>query len=84
MPEEVPAQVYEEPAMDDAPLLWDKILVPGPDVTDLHTLAQLARMAGNAYVNDDSANPESSNNFRTWYDLDPEWSVVSCTSHIQS
>ncbi|KAF9532216.1 Alpha/Beta hydrolase protein [Crepidotus variabilis] len=44
--------------------LWDKLVVEGPDVEDLHTLAQLARMSGNAY-----ALPGQSN----WYDVDGSW-----------
>ncbi|KAF4615243.1 hypothetical protein D9613_002632 [Agrocybe pediades] len=49
---------------DAEPVIWDPVEVEGPDVDDLHTLAQLARMAGNAY-----ALPGHSN----WYDVDPAW-----------
>jgi lipase ATG15 len=47
---------------------WDKVQVPGPDVEDLHTLDQLARMTGNAY-----ALPGQSN----WYEVDSAWNRVS-------
>ncbi|KAJ7582954.1 alpha/beta-hydrolase [Mycena floridula] len=45
---------------------WDLVDVQGPDVDDIHTLAQLARMAGNAY-----ALPGQ----KTWYDVDPSWTT---------
>ena len=48
-------------------LQWDRLSVPAPDVTDQYTLAQLARMAANAY-----ALPGAPN----WWDLDPMWSAV--------
>ena len=48
-------------------LQWDKVSVSAPDITDQHTLAQLARMAANAY-----ALPGAPN----WWDLDPMWSSV--------
>ncbi|KAK1217417.1 hypothetical protein PQX77_019957 [Marasmius sp. AFHP31] len=47
-------------------LEWDPVEVLGPDVEDRHTLAQLARMAGNAY-----ALPGRKN----WYDLDGAWNT---------
>ncbi|KAF6749957.1 lipase [Ephemerocybe angulata] len=47
-------------------LEWNAVQVEGPDVEDRHTLAQLARMAGNAY-----ALPGHSN----WYDVDPAWNT---------
>jgi len=47
--------------------IWDPIEVEGPDVEDLHTLAQLARMSGNAY-----ALPGQHN----WYDVDQAWNRV--------
>jgi len=50
--------------------LWDPVVVQGPDVEDLHTLAQLARMAGNAY-----ALPGQKN----WYDVDQAWNRVRPT-----
>ncbi|RDB22165.1 putative lipase ATG15 [Hypsizygus marmoreus] len=43
---------------------WDRVQVLGPDVRDRHTLAQLARMTGNAY-----ALPGQKN----WYEVDPAW-----------
>lgn len=46
---------------------WDKIDIIGPDIEDRHTLAQLARMTGNAY-----ALPGQKN----WYDVDPAWNSV--------
>ena len=48
-------------------LQWDKLSVPAPDVTHRNTLAQLARMAANAY-----ALPGAPN----WWDLDPMWTSV--------
>jgi len=42
--------------------------VEGPDVGDLHTLAQLARMSANAY-----ALPGQKN----WYEVDQAWNTVS-------
>lgn len=49
-------------------LQWDKLSVSAPDVTDQYTLAQLGRMAANAY-----ALPGAPN----WWDLDPMWTSVS-------
>lgn len=46
---------------------WEQVDVLGPDVEDIHTLAQLARMTGNAY-----ALPGQKN----WYDVDPSWNIV--------
>jgi lipase ATG15 len=51
---------------------WDRIETLGPDVEDRHTLAQLARMSGNAY-----AIPGQKN----WYDVDGAWNTV-CFVHI--
>jgi lipase ATG15 len=51
---------------------WDRIETLGPDVEDRHTLAQLARMSGNAY-----AIPGQKN----WYDVDGAWNTV-CLVHI--
>ena len=48
-------------------LEWDRLIVPAPDVTDHYTLAQLGRMAANAY-----ALPGAPN----WWDLDPMWTSV--------
>ena len=50
---------------------WDRLEIPGPDVEDLHTLAQLARMAGNAYALFGQSN---------WYDVDPAWNRVSLST----
>lgn len=49
------------------PVEWEQVDVIGPDVEDIHTLAQLARMTGNAY-----ALPGQKN----WYDVDPSWNIV--------
>jgi lipase ATG15 len=46
---------------------WEPQDVLGPDIEDLHTLAQLARMSGNAY-----ALPGKSN----WYEVDSAWNTV--------
>ena len=59
------AQAIQEKCHD---LQWDKLTVPAPDVTDQYTLAQLARMAANAY-----ALPGAPN----WWDLDQTWTSVS-------
>lgn len=47
---------------------WEEVEVYGPDVQDGYTIAQLARMTGNAY-----ALPGWSN----WYDVDIQWNTVS-------
>ena len=52
-------------------LQWDRFSVPAPDITDQYTLAQLGRMAANAY-----ALPGAPN----WWDLDPKWTSVSSIS----
>lgn len=49
---------------------WDPQEVLGPDIEDLHTLAQLARMSGNAY-----AVPGKKN----WYEIDSVWNTVRST-----
>ena len=54
-------------------LLWDRIRTPAPDITDQYTLAQLARMAANAY-----ALPGASN----WWDLDPMWTSVCIITFV--
>lgn len=51
------------------PLEWDAVEILGPDIEDRHTLAQLARMSGNAY-----AIPGQ----KDWYEVDPAWNTV-CT-----
>ncbi|KAF9246459.1 alpha beta-hydrolase [Melanogaster broomeanus] len=48
------------------PVVWVETEVLGPDVTDRHTLAQLARMSANAYHL-----PWQDN----WYELDPSWNI---------
>ncbi|KAI0054021.1 alpha/beta-hydrolase [Auriscalpium vulgare] len=45
---------------------WEPVEVLAPDVEDRHTLAQLARMTGNAY-----ASPGKKN----WYEIDPAWNI---------
>lgn len=45
---------------------WDQIPTQGPDIEDKHTLAQLARLAGNAY-----AFPT-----KRKYEVDPAWNDV--------
>ncbi|KAK7693765.1 hypothetical protein QCA50_003337 [Cerrena zonata] len=45
---------------------WERVETLGPDVQDLHTLTQLARMSGNAY-----ALPGQNN----WYDVDLSWNI---------
>jgi len=55
------------------PLIWDQLEVNGPDVGDLHTLAQLARMSGNAYAMRGRSN---------WYDVDPAWNTVRSVSQL--
>ncbi|KAF7323099.1 hypothetical protein HMN09_00090100 [Mycena chlorophos] len=47
---------------------WTPHVVQGPDLEDRHTIAQLARMAGNAYAY--NTNTSSLGN---WYELDPAW-----------
>lgn len=46
---------------------WNPVEVLGPAVQDIHTLAQLARMSGNAYDLPGRKN---------WYDLDGSWNTV--------
>ncbi|KAF9053911.1 alpha/beta-hydrolase [Hymenopellis radicata] len=45
---------------------WDPVEVLGPNVQDIHTLSQLARMSGNAY---------SLPGQKSWYDLDGAWNT---------
>ncbi|KAH6894981.1 lipase [Coprinopsis sp. MPI-PUGE-AT-0042] len=52
------------PGYQEEDLQWEAQEVVGPNVDDRHTLAQLARMAGNAY-----ALPGQ----RNWYEVDPAW-----------
>lgn len=56
---------HQESAVEQP--IWDPVAVEGPDVEDMHTLAQLARMSGNAY-----ALPGQPN----WYDVDRAWNKV--------
>ena len=49
------------------PLIWDPVNISGPDIEDLHTLAQLSRMSANAYISPD---------YENWYDLDQTWNSV--------
>ncbi|KAJ7741577.1 alpha/beta-hydrolase [Mycena maculata] len=45
---------------------WEPQDVLGPDIEDLHTLAQLARMSANAY---------GVAGRRNWYEVDPAWNT---------
>ncbi|KAF9479299.1 alpha/beta-hydrolase [Pholiota conissans] len=49
---------------DAEPLLWDPVQVDGPDIGNLNTLVQLARMSANAYALPDQKN---------WYEVDAAW-----------
>jgi len=51
----------------DLQVEWDRVETTGPDIEDAYTLAQLARMTGNAY-----AFPGNKN----WWDIDPYWNSV--------
>lgn len=55
------------------PVEWVETRVLGPDVADRHTLAQLGRMAANAYQL-----PGRNN----WYELDPSWNVNAVGRHL--
>ncbi|KAH8824908.1 Alpha/Beta hydrolase protein [Flagelloscypha sp. PMI_526] len=44
--------------------LWNSVLVPAPDVTDLDTVITLAEMTSNSYTTPDK---------KDWYDIGPEW-----------
>jgi hypothetical protein len=50
---------------------WETVETLGPDIEDRHTLAQLARMTGNAYALPDREN---------WYDIEPKWNNVCIIS----
>lgn len=50
------------------PLGWDEVDVEAPDVTDMDTLAGLAKLTSNAYVEGDRSKKNSSG----WFDL-PDW-----------
>lgn len=60
--------VYTNDDPSDVDSDWDIVHLNGPDVQDLHTLAQLARMSGNAYA----LGPSEKN----WYELDGAWNIV--------
>lgn len=49
------------------PLIWDPVEILGPDIEDLHTLAQLSRMSANAY-----SLPHGEN----WFEIDQSWDSV--------
>lgn len=49
------------------PLIWDPVKISGPDIEDLHTLAQLSRMSANAY-----SLPHGEN----WFEIDQSWDSV--------
>jgi lipase ATG15 len=49
---------------DEDELEWEQVEILGPDISDTHTLSQLARMTGDAY-----AKPGQKN----WWDLDEHW-----------
>lgn len=53
------------------PIEWEMKEVRGPDIEDRHTLAQLARMSGDAY-----ALPGRSN----WWEVDHAWNQVNILS----
>jgi hypothetical protein len=50
------------------PVIWDPVKISGPDIEDLHTLAQLSRMSANAYA----LPPDRKN----WFELDDAWNSV--------
>lgn len=85
----VPTTVYR-PSSDDAlqrarwrsihhsqsePVEWIETQILGPDVTDRHTLTQLARMAANAYQL-----PWKDN----WYELDPSWNINAVSRPVST
>lgn len=53
---------------DMEPVIWDTLEVEGPDISNLNTITQLARMSANAY-----ALPGQKN----WYEVDAAWNRVS-------
>lgn len=67
-------EVYQEARLmslrhaQNMPVEWEDVTVMAPDVQDMHTLSQLARMTGNAY---------SLPGQKSWYDIDPAWNIVS-------
>ena len=52
---------------ESQPIQWIPTKVLAPDVQDMHTLSQLARMSGDAYALQGKKN---------WYELDPSWNTV--------
>jgi len=57
------------------PVEWTESQILGPDVTDKRTLAQLARMAANAYQLPGKEN---------WYELDPSWNTNTVSRHAST
>jgi hypothetical protein len=51
---------------------WDPVTVEAPDVTDVETLANLAKMSSNAYTEHDNGTKHSD-----WIDLGGHWNWVS-------
>jgi len=65
----VPTTVYRPRSLQDAhDTPWDPTEMLGPDVEDRHTLSQLARISGNAYMLPGR---------KSWYDIDSAWNIVS-------
>jgi len=63
----VPTTVYRPRSLPDAhDTPWDPTEMLGPDVEDRHTLAQLARISGNAYMLPGQ---------KSWYDVDSAWNI---------
>ena len=50
------------------PLIWDPVEISGPDIEDLHTLAQLSRMSANAY--------RLPLDGEDWFEIDHAWNSV--------
>jgi hypothetical protein len=60
-------QELEDEALG-ATLEWREHEIEMPNVTDVKTLAALAKMASNAYIQDDNSG---------WWDMEGKWNVVS-------
>lgn len=56
------------------PLRWHEIRLFGPDVTDRHTLAQLARMSANAYQLPGR---------KKWYEVDDSWNINAVGPYVR-
>lgn len=56
-----------EDSMWGATLEWDEHEIESPDITDVETLASLAKMTSNAYSEDPTG----------WYELGKKWNAVS-------